>query len=364
MLWRMIDTLKYKLAAPATAVFFLSVLLVIAVVSAANCTSGSPSKSVITTSEATTATAARHQRRTIDFYKGIAEPRADAWQQMVHEAGRLQKDGFNAVTLSPPVDINARAGGQLRIILEGEAASADILTGAFHEANLAVHIAPTTRVPGLNEQIEANDANLDHLNDDTLKWADKAETNQAELFSPLSRYNLVLGTEAAQKWSDRILPQVRQRFHGPVAAKVAADLGDPPAAGAPHDFEKLNYRGYDFLMLDIFPKGANYNAGQFEAYLNDVLARAAAVSQRDGLKGIMIGEFGAWREQSGSDPVDGPILGEDAQAVLASRVLEIAIPQTRGVFYFGWTLPGRGARGYPVENALRKAFNPGAAMDQ
>lgn len=302
-----------------------------------------------------TAIAAPYQRRPVDFYKGISEPRAGTWQEMVRESGRLLEDGFNTVTLSPPVNITARAGGQPRVIFEGEAAAAEMLTEDFHAAGFAVHLAPTTVLAGFGEQVEPTDAALAHLEEDTLRWAAKAESNQAELFSPLSRYNLVLGTEAADRWSAKILPQVRERYQGPVAARVVPDLGTTPAMGAPHDFEQLDYRGYDFLMLDIFPQGESFDATAFQSYAADILIRAAGVAERDGLKGILV-EFGAWREPAGADALDGPILGEDAQAAMAGHFLENAVPRTQGVFFHGWTLPGRGARDYPVEKTLKEFF--------
>lgn len=319
---------------------------------------GEPAAEVQTVTETTgtaTATAPAYRRQALDFYKGIAEPRAIDWQGMVSEADRLLEDGFNTVTLSPPVLITPRAGGQPRVIMEGEAASAEMLTDDFHENGLAVYLAPTTSAAGFSEQIEPTDTVMAHLEEDARRWSDKAESKQAELFSPLSRYNLVLGTDAANRWSARVLPLVRSRFTGPVVAQAVADLDAPPPPGEAHDFEKLDLRGYDYLMLDIFPMGENYDAPAFDKYVSDVLSRAALVVKRDGLKGVMV-EFGAWREPAGVDPVDGPILGEQAQAEMADRFLKVAIPQTRGVFYHGWTLPGRGAENYQVEEILKIYF--------
>ena len=341
----------------------ISLLALVSIFVPAGCGESAPEAKTAAETAPDTATAPYH-RRQVDFYKGIAEPTPTDWDGMVRESDRLLDDGFNAVTLSPPIDITARLGGKPRIILEGQAASAEALTDDFHEKGLAVHISPTTKAAGLSQEVEPTDGTLEHLREDVVRWAQKAEERQAELFSPLSEYNLVLGTEAADRWSREVLPLIRERYHGPVAAKVAADLAEPPAAGNPHDFESLNYRGYDFLMVDIFPRDGSFDAAAFDLYVTDVLVRAAAVAQRDGLKGIMVGEFGAWREPAGLDAVAGPVLGEVGQAEMAGRFLAIAMPRTRGVFFQGWTLPGRGARDQPVEEVLKKNFNPGRAANQ
>jgi len=297
-----------------------------------------------------------YQRKQVDFYRGIIEPRAQSWQDLVDDSKLLLADGFNAVAIQPPVLIPQRAGKRPRLILEGEAASASYIISELHEAGLAVHLAPTTKSPNLKTEIEPTEPVLNQLSNDTLKWAQTAEEKQVELFSPLSEYNLVLGTTAGEKWSQEILPKVREKYHGPVAAKVLPDLGDPPSPGSRHDFELMNYKGYDYLMLDIFPTGSNFNQEEFAAYVDDLLKRATVIAQRDGLKGVMVGEFGCWREAAGGETADGPQLGADGQAAVAAHFLDQVMPNTKGVFFQGWTLPGRGAKGYPVEEILKKYF--------
>lgn len=305
-----------------------------------------------------TATVPPYQRRAIDFFQGIAEPRADAWEDMTRETDRILGDGFNTVSLLPPVLTTERLGGKPRVIAEGQAALAEDSIDSFHEKGLAVYVAPTTRVAGFSEQVEPTEAALGHLTEDAVRWAGKAEDRQAELFAPLSRYNLVLGTDAANKWSAGTLPLVREKYHGPLAVEAVPDLVNAPPPGQIHDFERLDFRGYDYLLLDFFPHGGVSNASAFEYYVADVLDRANAVAQRDGLKGVMIGELGCWREPAGADTVDGPLFNGAEQADLARRALDSALPRTRGVFWYGWTLPGRGARDFPVEDELKKRFTP------
>jgi len=136
-------------------------------------------------------------------------------------------------------------------------------------------------------------------------------------------------------------------------ARVVPDINQTVgSAGAVHDFELLDLKDYDYLMLDIEPHGDSFDPARFDLEVDQMIKRANAVAQRDGLKGVLV-EFGAWREAVGVDPVDGPILGEGGQAVLAERMLHISLPQTKGIFWHGWTLPGRGAWEYMVEASLR-----------
>ena len=321
-----------------------------------------------TATQAATVTAPPYLRRQIAYFKGLTEPRPEAWQDVVADAVRLKGDGINTVTVEPPVLISQRAGRQQAVILQGQAATAATMIDQLHQAGLAVSVIPSTKSPGLKSGVDASDAVLGQLNADVLKWAGMAEQKQAELFAPLDDYNLVLGTDKGDAWSKQILPQIRQHFHGLIAAKVVPDVGAPPPKGAPHDFERLDYRGYDYLMLDIYPTGAGagppagatttttgFNQADFTAYVDDLMNRANAIVKRDGLKGVIV-QFGSWREPAASELPDGPLLGAAGQADMAANLLQQVMPQTRGVFYHGWTLPGRGAKGFPVEETLSKYF--------
>lgn len=325
---------------------------------AGGCTGAATTTAATTTATPTaTATAPPYQRQQVGFFRGIYEPRAESWQDLLKDANRLHADNINAVTISPPVLIPQRAGKRPRLILEGEAASAADMVDDFHLAGLAVHLAPTTISPDLSPQVDPIEPVLKQLDEDVLRWAETAEEKQVELFSPLSDYNLVLGTAAADRWSAAIVPRLREKYRGLLAAWVAPDPGNPPPPGLPHEFEQLSYRGYDYLMLDIYPRGDPYDQAAFLQYVDELLKRAALVAQRDGLKGVMVGGFGAWREPAGAGTVDGPVLGADGQAAMAGQFLDLSMPQTSGVFYLGWTLPGRGAKGYPVEETLKRAFS-------
>ncbi|MEK6537206.1 MAG: hypothetical protein AABZ63_06955 [Actinomycetota bacterium] len=315
---------------------------------------------VKTTVETTPTTRAPvYQRQSIPFFRGIDEPHADSWQDLLPDRERLRQDGFNIVSLSPPVLITQRAGGKPRIILEGEAGSVPGLAEDLHRAGLAVFIAPTTDAPGYKPEIEVTDATLRQLTDDATHWAETAEQQQAELFSPLANYNLALGTGTANQWSAAVLPLVKQKYHGSLVARVVPDISATAstagAASAPRDFEQLDFRGYDYLMLDVYPKGETLDQDQVDLYFDDLLKRANDIARRDGLKGVLI-QFGGWREAVGTDKIDGPVLGEEGQALLAERAMQLAKPQVSGIFWRGWTLPGRGAKGYKVEDTLGRNF--------
>ena len=313
---------------------------------------------VKTTVETTTVTTTEpYQRQAeIPFYKGITEPRPDAWKEMASDSERLLRDDFNIVVLSPPVLITQRAGGTPRVILEGAAGSVPGTTEDLHQAGLAVFISPTTAAAGFEPQIETSDAILGQLTVDTVQWAETAEQAQAELFSPLSDYNLALGTETANKWSAEVLPLVREKYKGEIVARVVPDINTTiKGAGAVHDYELLDFRGYDYLMLYIQPYGSSFDPARFDLYVDELVKNANTIAARDGLKGVLV-EFGGWREETGVDTVDGPVLGEGGQAVLAERMIHVTLSQTKGIFWRGWTLPGRGARGHMVEDSLRMGW--------
>ncbi len=318
---------------------------------------GEEEPTIVTAVETTaTGTVPTYKRQPVPFYRGIDEPRAGAWQDLVFDQERLLRDGFNTVILSPPVLISQRAGGKPRIILEGEAGSVPGLTDALHQAGMAVFISPTTTATGLKPEIEVSDANLSHLTEDARRWAGIAEEKQAELFSPLAEFNLALGTDTANQWSALTLPLVRDKFKGKVVARVVPQIGEPTAtAPEQYDFEKLSYRGYDLLMLDIYPREKAFDLARFEAEVDDVLNRASIIAARDGLRGVLV-EFGSWREEGGGEVMDGPALGPEGQAQVTGSSMQLAQSRVGGMFWRGWTLPGRGAKGYDVEEVLRRGF--------
>lgn len=298
-----------------------------------------------------------YRRQQVNFYRGVSEPRCDALTEMARESERLLDTNINTVSLLPPVLISERAGGWPRVILDGAAASVDQSIEDFHTGGLAVHLAPTTASPGYSARIEPSDMTLEHLSEDVLKWAETAEANQVELFSPLSQYNLALGTATADEWSTSILPEIRAVYAGKLAAKVVPDIDGPPAAGQSHDFEGLDYRGYDYLMLDLFPTGEQFDEDAYRQYVAELLDRAVSVAARDGLKGVLVGEFGGWRVPMGVDETKGPTLGNEGQAVAAAVVLdEVERVGAFGAFFQGWTTPGRGAHNFPVEDTLKEYY--------
>lgn len=304
-----------------------------------------------------------HQRIVVPSFRGISEPQADAWRDMLGNIERLKGDYVNTVAIQPPVLISLQAGRQRRVALEGDAVAAARATADFHQAGMAVMIAPTVedylfpRSAATEQlwQMLGTSAIRKQLDEDVLKWASMAEAYQVELFAPLGAYNLALGSnDAASSWGQEILPRIRERYSGPLAASVVANVNSGQAAGEPYDFERLDYRGYDYLMLAVHPEGESFDPAAWQAYVDDLLARAEAVVSRDGLKGVIVGDFGGWREDTGA--AGAPALGADGQAQAAAALLETALPRTAGFFYNGWTLPGRGAKDAPVEEVLRKFY--------
>jgi hypothetical protein len=312
-----------------------------------------------TGTDATTVTTPAYERQQVGYFLGVSEPRCYDLSDMARETDRLVEDNINTVGVLPPVLITERAGGRPRVILEGAAAAAGAAIDDFHDAGLAVFLSPTTSSPGYRTEVEPTETNLEHLKEDVLEWAATGEEKQVELLAPLERYNMVLGTSAADRWSRDTLPAVRSAFHGDIAASVVADLDGPPSPGRPHDFESLDLRGYDYLLMDISPQGEEYDEAVFRAYVTEVLDRAAMVAARDGLKGVLV-SFGGWREATGTEAANGPLLGDEGQASAASLVLRQALPHAGGAFFYGWILPGRGARGFPVEDTLRQSYGQAA----
>lgn len=293
-----------------------------------------------------------HKRMEVGFFRGINEPRSFDWNLILFDTDRLKANGFNSVALEPPLLITERAGGKPRVIIEGAAVTAPGLVDSIHAEGFAVFLAPTTASPEFAEKIIADDNMLAQLSEDVVYWAGVAEERQTELFAPLSRCNLALGTDTARTWLREILPAVREAYTGPVAAKVVADV-DQPISEDGHDFERLDYTGYDYLVVDVHPWGEYYDEESFKSYVIDVIERAVRVSERDGLQGVIIGDLRLGRSNDSPDRREGePTLTAEQQADAVKFVAESVTPSVKGAFYYGWTLAGYGSRDYPAEGAL------------
>lgn len=344
---------------------FLFMFVLLTVLLASGCTSSEEDTlTSITTTVSTQETVEPYMRMEIDTYKGISEPRSANWDFLLVDTERLLQSGFNTLALEPPVLITERAGGQPRAILEGAAVTIPGLIDSIHEEGLAVFLAPTTASPGFAEAVAVDDITLERITEDTLEWAEAAEEKQVELFAPLSRCNLVLGTDACRTWMQEVLPATRAKFTGPIAAKVVADIEQTPVSGGQHDFELLDYRGYDFIMVGIHPWGHIYNEERFRLYVTDVLDRAVAIAERDGLQGVIIGDLRLPRNNDqGLKLETGTWLNEEQQAEVTDMVIDLSMPKASGFFYYGWSLDGYGARGYPVEDTLARWFGLQVAAD-
>lgn len=319
----------------------------------------------LTTPTAKKAVAVPHKRLPVSFFKGVVEPRSDDLQSLVLDAEQILGDGFNIVGMEPPVLINQRAGGSPRVILAGASLTVSGQISSIHEKGLAVFLAPTTASPGFSERVPVDEHTLEALTEDVLSWAEQAEQEQVELFAPLSRCNLALGTSATDRWLRDILPQVRQRYKGPVVAKVVVDIDAPPDPGEGHDFELLHYQGYDYLMIDLGPMEPDqtYDQESVLAYSRQVIARAEAVVRRDRLKGLIIGDLRLPRTESTAELSAQTAVGETNQAMTADAVLAMVMPRVDGVFYLGWSLREYGAHGFWVEDVLARHFGGAAAAD-
>jgi hypothetical protein len=146
---------------------------------------------------------------------------------------------------------------------------------------------------------------LDQYNLIVEKMAKLAEKYKVEIFSPMNEPDLKLGEVVANKWAQDILPVVKENYSGKVLWK---------SAGGALDKYDTNFKGYDIIGFDPSPGGGPFeqSIAAFGIALDNLINTARSRASRDGVKEVMITEFGTW---------GGAVNFTEQQKVLAHRLV-------------------------------------------
>jgi len=185
---------------------------------------------------------------------------------------------------------------------------------------------------------------VQNFTDACLRWAEIAERENVELFSPINEPTAVLGVEDGIGWSENILPLVKQRFTGNVTIKfVGPEVGDFSQYGS--------IDGYDYVSLHVYAIGTTEE--EFFGYLEEiVLPYFEWCVESYGLKGYLFGEMGV------------PAADEEVQARIFQRFFEETWENTSGYFLCGWgpkmspedPFPDVCFTGHSAENVIREWY--------
>jgi len=168
-----------------------------------------------------------------------------------------------------------------------------------------VAIAPVGGERPLLDEID-----LEGLNDYIIEIAKIAESNNEEYFEPFcepsgmfrdfwpyvppyneGRENEKLTEEpAVNEWAQEILSEVRKVYTGVV---VYEDDSSPFLYYTQFGECPIDFSGYDYLAFGITPREVT-TIEEYPEFVEDFFDATLAMAERDGIKKVMVREFGIW----------------------------------------------------------------------
>ncbi len=172
-----------------------------------------------------------------------------------------------------------------------------------HENDMKVMLTPIIYPkPRLEER------DLEALNLLIIEAAELAEENDVELFAPLAEPDTIISGDVG-RWRQEILPKVRKVYRGEIYWS-SPGVGSPPDKATisqipkqpPGDFAGYDYIGFTTLLMvseRLEPEEKIRYADRltlegYSQHVEGALDYMLALAERDGVKGIIIDEFGVY----------------------------------------------------------------------
>ena len=151
-----------------------------------------------------------------------------------------------------------------------------------HRKGFRVFLVPLTWGPFTRGEPRNKTLFFDQATRMNLEWADIAEKYGVELYAPMNEPSIAVSDkEALNKWAHEVTPKIRERYSGILVYKAA-----PAEWGFDND-----YRGYDYVGLDIYP-GDEESLEGFRGRVRAHIEKGLEYAKRDGAKGVMFSEIG------------------------------------------------------------------------
>ena len=263
-----------------------------------------------------------YTRLNLSFFKGIWTSPGLEEKTLEQDTEKMKTYGVNIFAI--PVMYDIRDDGSVKIVLnarwEGNEEKGYInMIRKAHNAGLAVFLEMDPIYFKNDESLaipkEIKETFMENFKQVCIHWAEIAEQEKVEVFSPFNEPTTVIGVEDAIKWMENILPFIRQRFNGTIIIKFAGE--------GPGDFSQYgSIEGYDYVALDIY--AINDTQYSFMDYLDIVIEKASSYVKDYNLKGFIFGEMG----------IGG--IDEKFQAELFQRFFERTWNITKGYFLCVW----------------------------
>ena len=266
-----------------------------------------------------------YERKNLSFFKGVWPAPGTTGEALDKDVEKMREDGVNIICISPLYIV--LPDGSLKSVGESpeweghaERLYVEYIRKA-HKAGFAVYLTldPVPMEPADPWKIEPLSGErknkfIEEFNQVVLRWAEIAEEEKVELFSPMNEPETLLGCKDGVKWSENILPEVKKRFKGDVIVKFA-DIGPP-------ELEKYgDLAGYDYLAIDVYadnPKEVK------ERLRTEVIPRVMDLVEKYSMKGFVFGEMG------------GDVKDKERLAEILDAFFNESWNYTKGYFVSGW----------------------------
>ncbi len=300
--------------------------------------------------------------------KAIEEPSFLSLLLSSQDFSRIREDGFNTIviTVKHPV-----IGGRPRQLPFLYTATAFLIKKA-HVNGLSVFLVPEITFKERNEKLFNDKIFKDDAILISRNWADFAKRYHVEYLSPLKTPEKIFGIEKGAIWALEVLPDIRERYDGKVAAYFGSALQLKKSKENVPIFSSCmsqnnnpqnlylfvpEIRGYDFIVLSAVPLKEIRNFDLFAVDMKRYVPKLKLSALRNGSGTVVFSGLNA-----PVSPTDyfgrefGPVVTEKEQAELIKSLLELMSQTGTGFIVTGWSNSSFGIRGRLAEEAAKSVI--------
>ncbi len=268
---------------------------------------------------------ANYERKQVSFLRCVSSENC-MYALDSNEIARLKSMNVNAIRICPLYE--ARPDGSM-FLIESKPFYINMIRNA-HNAGFAVLLEPNAFLPYSQPPGEKH---LNSLFGIASEWADVAESEGVEIFSPLNEPDAVLRGSALEEWIN-MTSKLRNAFSGKLMLKLG---GTGPGGITIPD-------GYDYLAFDIMFE--REDPAEAADYAMLAAQKGNYLKERYNLSGFVFGEVGALAS-----------LPESGQAGVFEAVLNETWENVDGYCFLGWSDMEFGFRGRKGEEVVREWFS-------
>lgn len=300
--------------------------------------------------------------------RAIEEPSFYSLLFSSQDFSRIKENGFNTIviTVQHPV-----IGGRPRHLPLLYTATAYLVKKA-HVNGLSVFLVPEITFKErdkklFNDIIFKDDAILIARN-----WADFAKRYHVEYLSPLKTPEEIFGAEKGIVWALEVLPDIRKRYDGKVAAyfgkalQLKKNQDNIPIfsscmsqSNQPQNLFLFvpEVRGYDFIVLSAVPPKEIRNFNLFAVDMKRYVPKLKLSALRNGSGTVVFSGLNAPLSPTNYFGKDyGPVITEKEQAELIKSLLELMEQTGTGFIVTGWSNSSFGIKGRPAEKTANSVI--------